>query len=301
MIRSKQNHFGTDIKVPIISVDAQVASRKTGRLVDNLVHDDFLISENGVRREVYAWDHLPKPLHLLVLVDPESANTPGRVINDRFRDFRSAVLNRLDPGDEMGIIALGRTPIVLEGFTNNKELLSAALDRISSNNVRSGLALEERLSIGLDKAAKQMQEVKDPARSIIVLISALPENRANEPILPEALATALIKSKSLFFCECSQRIGPGTSQSNEYSLDRVSITRLVELSGGEFLDGDWKSFLDRVRVRYQVIYIPVTQNHEGELVRIRLEVRARPGRVTDDLVLSYPRFAVIPSPKRSGK
>lgn len=66
---SKEDRCTTDLKVPIIQIDAQVISRTTHRVISGFSHDDFVISESNIRQEVYAGQYLPRPLSEMIVFE----------------------------------------------------------------------------------------------------------------------------------------------------------------------------------------------------------------------------------------
>lgn len=296
---SKDHRISSNIEVPIISVDAEVISTSTGRVFDDLTHEDFIILENNVRQEVYAWQHLPKPLSLLIIVDTAVSDSNTNFVDDQVSALKSSLIDWLKPGDEVSIMAISERPIVLQVYTSNKQLINAALDGVSQHKFGSGLQVLERLSGGLQEATAHARSVQGhEARRAVILISNLPERVADELILPEAMVKAIIDSENIFFWNRSARLVRRFSDESKYfSLDKVSITDLVGLSGGAFINSDWKSFLERLRRRYRIVYLPFTRGREGEVVKIKLELKPSAKRGTNRLELNYPRVAIIPAAK----
>jgi len=296
---TKEHKFRRYIEVPIISISAQVISPTTGGVIDDLTHEDFIISENNVRQEVYAWQHLPAPLSLLIVVDTAAGDANRHTLDNQVISLRSSLTDSLEIGDEVSIIAINERPIVLQDYTGNKYLINAALDRISQYKTVSESQIEERLSKGLQEAFEHARGVKNPeARRAVILIADLPGRVAERLILPETVVRATFDPETIFCWARSLNFTPRLSEVGKYSFDKVSITDLVALSGGEFVNSEWKSFLKRLRRRYQIMYLPFTRRREGQVVRIRLELKPSANRDTHDLVLSYRRFAIIPFSKR---
>lgn len=296
---TKELRIRSNLEVTCISIDAEVISRTTGGVVDDLTHEDFIISENNVRQEIYAWEHFPKPLSLVIVVDTAAGDPNSHFVDDQISALKSSLIARLEAGDQVSVMAISDRPTVLQDHTSNKQLINVALDRVSQHKLGSELQLAERLSRGLQGAVEHARGVQNlKARCAVILISDLPEKVADDLILPEAVVKAMIESVSIFCWNRSAHLAPRSSDEGKYSLDKVSITDLVGLSGGEFVNSDWKSFLERLRRRYRIVYLPFTRQREGQVVRIRLELKPSANRNTHDVLLSYPRFAIIPISKR---
>jgi VWFA-related protein len=281
-----------------ISVNVQVLSAATGSVVGDLTRNDFVISENEVQQDIFAWRRLPAPLSLLILIDAASSNAHSQTVDNQVNSLKSSLTDLLEPGETVSIVEMNERPIVLQDHTNNKQLINAALDRISQHKAVSELQIDKRMSRGLQVAAERARDVQNPeARSAVILISDLPEKAAEEMVLSEALVRATLESESIFCWNRSANFTSPFSEEGKYSLDKVSLTDLVGLTGGEFVNSDWKSFLERLRRRYQIVYLPFTRQREGQVVRIKLKLKPSAKRGSDDLVLNYPRMAIIPSVK----
>lgn len=278
-----------------IVVDAQVLSANTGLVVGDLTRQDFVITENDVQQEIFAWQRLPAPLSLLIVVDSAANDANRHAVDNQISALKLSLVDWLEPGDEVGIMAMSERPIVLQDYTNDKQLITAALDTVSQYRTASELKAEKRLSRELQEAvehARGGQTLK--ARCAIILISDLPERTARELIMPEAVVRATLETNNIFCWKRSAHSTPRFFDEGKYSLDKMSITDLVNLTGGEFVDSDWESFLERLRRRYRIVYLPFTRQRSGQVVRIKLTLKPSAKLDTSNFVLNYRRLAIIP-------
>jgi hypothetical protein len=285
-------------RYPLILIDAQVISRTTGLVVSDLTHKDFAISENNIPQVILSWQRQSVPLSLLILVEAVTEHNNSHPIDSRIKALKSSLARDLRDKDEASIMVMAERPIVLQNFTSNKQLINAALDRVSQYKRVRDMSAEKRFAIALEEAAKQARSVHSPeARHAIVLISAMPKATSDRVVLPEDVVRAIVESTNIFCWDSPVHFTPYFSDVEKYSFDRVSIPALIELTGGEVVRRDWKSFLERLRERYRISYAPVTEGRKGEMVRIKLELTPSVKRGRRGLVLIYPRSAVIPPSK----
>jgi hypothetical protein len=193
---------------------------------------------------------------------------------------------------------LGERPILLQDYTSSKQLMNAAFDRVFQHRLVSKLPVEKRLSRGLQEAAEHVRGVQNSeACRAIILISDLAEKTGNMLVSPEAVR-AMIEPLPIIFCwNRIPHLAPQVFSEAQYSLDKVSPATLVGLTGGEFGNRDWKTFIERMRGRYSIAYLPFAKQREGQVVKIKVELKPSAKRNVNDLVLTYPRIAIIPTMK----
>src|SRR5262249_19717116 len=239
--------------------------------------------------------HLPKPLSLLIVVDAAASDPNGHRIDNQVNALKSSLARWLEPADEASVMVVGERAIVLQDYTGNEALINAALDKASQEK-NTSLPVSKRLPMALEEAAKHLGDVRNPeARRVIVLIADLPQSLADKVVLRGAAVRAMIESTGILCWNRSPFPSSHFSDQGVKSLDKLRISDLVGLTGGEFVGSDWRMFLERVRKRYRIIYLPFNEGREGELVRIKLELKPNAGRDPHDMVLIYPRFAIMPS------
>ncbi len=279
---------------PTISIDVLVLSSKTGAIVDNLTHDDFTILENNTQKDIFTFRRSPAPLSLLVIVDTASTDDSSNKRDNQISALKSSLIGGLDSTDEVSIMALGERPALLQDYTNNKQLLNASLDKVFQHRLSSKLPVEDRLSGVLQEVAEHARHVQNPEfRRAVILISDSAENAGDIPVSPEAVKAMLGQLPIIFCWNQTRHFAPPVFSESQYSLDKISLPALVSLTGGEFVNNDWKTFIERMRGRYRIAYLPSGRRREGQVVRITVQLKASVKRDINDLVLIYPRAAVI--------
>ena len=281
---------------PLISIDAEVRSRISGSVVSDLTHKDFVISQNGVPQAISVWEQGYSPLSVVLLVDVLEAHKNRQLVDRQLQTLKSTLAEYLSAEDEGSIIAVADHPIVLQEFTTDRELISRAVDRISQYTRLTKRTREERIPLALQEAAKYVHAAHNPkAHNAIILISNTPKATADRMVLPEEVVRAIVRSRAIFCWSSSADLTSDFSDVEELPLNKVSVTALMGLTGGEAIGSEWKSFFERLRERHRIAYVPFAESGNGEFVRIKLELAPNTKRDSGDLVLTYPRIAALPS------
>ena len=132
---------------------------KNGEPVTRLGADEFVVREDGVRREVLRVTPATEPISIALLVDnSQSATDDIRNI----RDGLTAFVQQMHKEHDIAIIALGDRPTILQDYTRNQELLKTAIGRLFAVP-SAGMTLLDAIvetSRGLEK--------REGARAVII-------------------------------------------------------------------------------------------------------------------------------------
>jgi Ca-activated chloride channel family protein len=117
--------------VELVNVTATVLD-SSGRFVPDLRKDDFIVYEDDAPQEITHFSAERVPVSLGVALD-----TSGSMAGEKIREAQTA-LERfldelLDPQDEIFIYRFSNEPILLQGWTSDRQLLSRALAHITPN------------------------------------------------------------------------------------------------------------------------------------------------------------------------
>lgn len=100
---------------------------REGKPVDGLGPDDFVVREDGVRREVLRVTPATEPMAIAVLVDNSQA------ADDDIRNIREGLtkfVQQMRGAADIAIIGLGDRPTIYQDYTRNAELLEKAIGRL---------------------------------------------------------------------------------------------------------------------------------------------------------------------------
>ena len=100
---------------------------KDGEPVTGLGMNDFVVREDGTRREVLRVSRAVEPILIALLVDNSQA-TSNDIRN--MRDGLTKFVQQMHKEHEIAIVALGDRPTILQDYTRNAELLNQAIGRL---------------------------------------------------------------------------------------------------------------------------------------------------------------------------
>jgi VWFA-related protein len=102
---------------------------KDGEPVTGLGPDEFVVREDGVRREVLRVTPAIEPITIALLIDTSQAAADD-IRN--IRDGVTAFVEQMHKEHEIAIITIGDRPMILQDYTRNAELLKQAIGRLFS-------------------------------------------------------------------------------------------------------------------------------------------------------------------------
>ena len=157
-----QNPDGFRFKsgVELINITATV-SDSTGRFVSGLRKEDFLVYEDDQLQQVTHFSAERVPVSLGIALD-----TSGSMAGEKIREAESA-LNRflydlLDQQDEIFLYRFSNEPMLLQGWTSDRQLLARALERISPNG---GTAMYDTV---ID-AVPMLASGRNPKKALVII------------------------------------------------------------------------------------------------------------------------------------
>ena len=300
--------------VELINVTTTV-SDAGGRFVSGLRKEDFAVYEDDHPVEITHFSSERVPVSLGIVLD-----TSGSMAGSKIQEAQSA-LNRflfdlLDKADEIFLYRFSNYPVLLQGWTSDRQLLSRVLDRVSPNGgtamydaVSEAVPLAQEgqfrkkalvvISDGNDTGSQtSIRELKQQIRESEVLVYAIgidgeseapTYRRAPQPQPPPRLPIPFPfpvpgrggrRFPLLLGAQGSWRITPGD--------DRVNVAALRDMtddSGGRTevirdardLDPATASIADELSKQYYLGY-QATSKKDGRWHSIRVEVRS--GRYT---------------------
>jgi Ca-activated chloride channel family protein len=175
--------------VELINVTASV-SDQSGRFVPGLRQEDFLVYEDDHSVDVTHFSADRVPVSLGITLD-----TSGSMAGEKIREAETAldrfVYDLLDKQDELFVSRFSNYPVLLQGWTTDRQLISRALGRITPNGgtamfdavvqaiplARQGRNQKKAILVisdGNDTASRaDIREVKQQIRESEVLVYAI--------------------------------------------------------------------------------------------------------------------------------
>jgi Ca-activated chloride channel family protein len=295
--------------VELVNVTATV-SDASGRFVAGLRKEDFVVYEDGERQTITHFSAERVPVSLGVVID-----TSGSMAGEKIQAARSAldrfVYDLLDPEDELFLYRFSDQPMLVQGWTTNRQALSHALSRITPNGgtalydtVAEAIPLAQTgrhkkkalvvISDGNDTSSQtSITEIERLIRESEVLVYAIGIDGEGEPTLRRAPLPRPTPPFPVPFPRPGrgprwppQRPPsgiPGTGRSTGSPADqRVNVHALRDLtddSGGRTeivreardLDPATASIADELSRQYSLGY-PATGKKDGRWHAIRVEV-----------------------------
>jgi Ca-activated chloride channel homolog len=117
--------------IELVNVTATVFD-SNGRYVPNLTKDDFTVYEDGRPQAITQFSADRVPVSLGIALDT-SGSMQGEKMAEAERALDRFLYDLLDPHDEIFLYRFSNSPVLLQPWTTNRELLARALGHISPN------------------------------------------------------------------------------------------------------------------------------------------------------------------------
>ena len=146
--------------VDLINVTATVVD-SNGRFVPDLRQEDFIVYEDDQLQTVTHFSAERVPVSLGLVVD-----TSGSMAGDRIRSAREALgrfmFELLDREDEIFLLRFSDTPVLMQGWTTDRQVLQRAVSRIGANG---GTALYDAVA----EAVPLSRQGRHTKKAIVVI------------------------------------------------------------------------------------------------------------------------------------
>jgi Ca-activated chloride channel family protein len=280
----------------LVKVDVSVADQH-GKFQADLTRDNFRILDNGAEQPAVFFTPAETPSEILVMIETGPA---VYLISNEHLTAAYALVNGLNPGDRVALVAYDQSPRQILAFTADKNLLLSALGEVQYNLGRADLNLCESLSQVLD----WMKPI--PGKRAVVLLStgldsssaaqwealAAKLHRDDVVIFPVALGGSLRASSATKRPKNKKDARQNRSGGNDPSSlaeSPVSFARadrdlraLAAITGGRaYFPDSGEEFLSIYREiaaalghQYVLGFVP---SHDGLYHSLRLELKNGPG------------------------
>jgi VWFA-related protein len=272
----------------LVVLDAQVLHKKTALAVSNLVREDFILYEDGVKQHISHFSQDKLPLSVIVLVDVSGSVWPNLKSFERLRRGALEAMRLLKREDEVALMQFAAKSTLLQSFTRDRDLVVNALARLNGRGQR-GTSVDE----GILRAADYMRSASnsDSRRAIIAITDdvtialtdrayTVPTTRAEGEALRELYESGSVVCALLYDTADPLLEEPRTT--GEMAIPRVKrgiAKHFAEATGGisiktsqEDIPTRLTEMIERLRQRYTIGYSATNSSHDGKFRKIKLSV-----------------------------
>jgi VWFA-related protein len=283
--------------VDLVTVDAQVLQKKTGRPVGSLKREDFELYEDGLPQEISFFSQDTLPLSVVLLFDLTDSVRP--VLKPLGHGALDA-LQHLKPEDEVAVMVYAASAQLLQDFTKDRPLAVAAIEKAS--DMKSGEAAF--FNEAIFQAASEETNAKNPnSRRLIIWLTDNVPNFPSEAMRREigksVPAGSLHTEKDAFrqLFETGTTVSTLLERSGLSDAFTVAINKnpmfaplrmmyppgdvykyaaetggQVMSSGKEDVSTKLAALIDQIRKRYSLAYTPSEKHADGSFCTIKLKL-----------------------------
>jgi VWFA-related protein len=277
----------------LVKVDVSVADKR-GNFLADLSQNDFRVLDNGLEQATVFFMPVETPAQIVVMIE---AGPAVYLIHSEHLSAAYALVNGLDPGDRVALVAYDEAPRQILAFTSDKSALLPALAEIQYNMGMGDLNFYGSLSQVLD----WLKPVSGK-RALVLLTTGLDSSqpslwgalaeklrREDLVIFPVALGGALRGAKSPSKGKpsgsssvASIRLSPPDTIVSFAKADQA-LRSLAAITGGSaYFPGSREDFLSiygkiaaALRHQYVLGFVP---SHDGKYHSISVELAASNGQ-----------------------
>lgn len=303
------------LDVRLVTVDAQVLSKKTGHAIGSLQREDFQVYEDGVQQPITTFSQDGLPLSVVFLFDLTDSVRP---VLKSLAGGALQALQHLKPEDEVAVMVYSSSAELLQDFTTDRELAAAAIEKASMMESYEAAFFNE----GMFQAAVQSAKSRNPSSRRVVLwmtddvpnipSSALParyrrsialdelhtKNQATEELLKTGTAVfTLLQLSDISYREMSGRFNDMTERmlhppGDVYQYSEQTGGRVIETSRKQ-MDTKLAAWIDALRARYTLGYHPPPGTTKARFrkieVKVSPEIKQREGKIFVEAKRGYYR------------
>lgn len=277
------------VETDLVTLNASVVERSSGRVITGLTRTDFKIEEDGIGQKIEHFETTNAPFDLLLLIDLSGSTAK---VTDIIRAATARFVSVTRPQDRVAIIAFSGTNTIVSPFTSNKPALTTAINSMQSP--QGDTKLYDAINYALDYIDKE--SISTRRKAIILMSDGLDSNLPNVTGSGSILPYKTIYSRAqefdgMIYCIWTNTeyvaLSPLDIQPETFDLAYDQLYDLSEAGSGLFyevekledLAGIYEKVISDLGTVYSLSYNPTNKGRDGRLRQVRLRLPNKPGAV----------------------
>jgi VWFA-related protein len=277
------------VETDLVTLNASVVERSTGRVITGLKQEDFKLEEDGVEQRIEHFETVNAPFDLLLLIDLSGSTAK---VTDIIRAATARFVAATRPQDRIAIIAFSGTTTLVSPFTSDKFALNAAINSMQSP--KGDTKLYDGINYALDYIDKE--SVGTRRKALIVMSDGLDSNLPNVTGTGSTLPYKTIYSRAQEFDGMIYSVWTNTEyealspldiQPETFDLAYDQLYDLSEAGSGLFyevekledLAGIYEKVIGDLGTVYSLSFNPTNKGRDGRLRHVRLHLPHKPNAV----------------------
>lgn len=280
----------------LVMLDALVSEKKSGRLEQGLTIDDFMLTEDGVPQKLRYFSQDTLPLSIVLLFDLT------RSVQPELKELGAAageVLSHLKPEDEVAVMTFSSSTQLIQGFTTDRLVASAAIKSAADGKSNQATFLDEDMYEAVDEA---MKSTVPGSRRVLVwftdgsanMVNAMTKKdfgqdapavlhtraEASEKLLHSGVAVSALIDRSVAGDAMLVAVGANPlAWAMGFGARFGDVQRYAEATGGPVLNGgktqvaaQLGALIEEIRGRYTLGYVPSAVRAPGSFCAVELKL-----------------------------
>jgi Ca-activated chloride channel homolog len=241
------------VDVQLVMVDTMVRDR-TGRPMDGLHREDFLLFEDGVEQKIQSFSRDELPLAVALVVD--RSGSVATYMNELRRSAYRA-LSQLKQNDKVALFTFDSEVQRVEGLTSDRQRIA---DRIATIRAGGGTNIIDALF----DAAYYLSAVARDRRRVVILVSDNVATTKPRSSQSQLIRLAMESETVIYSIKTPGEEIPVTMRIPVWLGGNGSVPKVTHETGGEIIDVQSVGSLDsalatvvnRLKLRYTLGYQP---------------------------------------------
>lgn len=227
----------------LVMLDVRAMNAKTGAVADKLAREDFVLDDNGSRKDIVHFSRGELPLSLILLIDV-GGKTP--YVMSSLRRNIAHWLRQLGPDGEIALMGFGATAALIQDFTKDRKLIASSL-RDFGDIARQKIVSGQDRTAAVFQAAEYMDRAANPVGRRVIITITDDSPRSYTAAESGATARLLLDSGSVVYAMVTRgprpprtrQIATAAAQGAIYGLGNpitIAIHVLTKLGTEAFMD-----------------------------------------------------------------